>query len=229
MQLNRLTERVWIFPYEEARDRPNLGYIRGDRWSLAIDAGHSEDHITAFYRALTQAGLPLPALTILTHWHWDHTFAMHAGHGLTLACEKTGAYLRQARERISREGTGWFLALDESIRLEYPDNTPVIVKEADMLFQGSLLLDAGNCPVRVFQAPSPHTDDTTLVEVCNDRILFLGDACGGTFPTWVRDPALSRQLAEVIQSTNARTCVEGHWTPLSKEETVQDLLAPADP
>ena len=32
MKLNRLTERVWFLPFEKERDRPNLGYIRGDRW-----------------------------------------------------------------------------------------------------------------------------------------------------------------------------------------------------
>ena len=82
MKLYRLTERIWVYPYEETRDRPNLSYIRGDRWSLAVDAGHSEEHTRAFYRALEEAGLPLPALTVLTHWHWDHTFGMHAVHGL---------------------------------------------------------------------------------------------------------------------------------------------------
>ena len=64
MKLNRLTERIWVFPFEEERDRPNLGYIRGDRWSLAVDAGHSDDHVALFYRALEDAGLPLPALTV---------------------------------------------------------------------------------------------------------------------------------------------------------------------
>ena len=80
MGLERITERVWVYPYEEERDRPNLSYIRGDRWSLAVDAGHSEDHTKAFYRELEKAVLPLPELTVLTHWHWDHTFGMHAVH-----------------------------------------------------------------------------------------------------------------------------------------------------
>ena len=69
MALIRLTERIWYYPYEEARDRPNLGYIRGDRWSLAVDAGHSDAHVAEFYQALYEAGLPLPKLTVLTHWH----------------------------------------------------------------------------------------------------------------------------------------------------------------
>ena len=99
MQLNRLTERVWVYPFEEERDRPNLGYIRGDRWSLAVDAGHSAAHVRDFYGALEAAGLPLPALTVLTHWHWDHTFGMHAVHGLCLAGRRTDRYLADFRAR----------------------------------------------------------------------------------------------------------------------------------
>ena len=39
MKLVRLTERLWYYPYEFDRDRPNLGYIKGDNWSLA-DKGY---------------------------------------------------------------------------------------------------------------------------------------------------------------------------------------------
>ena len=48
MKLEQLTERIWYYPHEEERDRPNLGYIRGDRWSLAVDAGHSDVHTAEF-------------------------------------------------------------------------------------------------------------------------------------------------------------------------------------
>ena len=51
MNLNKVTDRISFYPFEKERDRPILGYIRGDKWSLAVDAGHSEahtkDHITA--------------------------------------------------------------------------------------------------------------------------------------------------------------------------------------
>ena len=67
--LKKLTDRIWYFPFEEERDRPNMGYIRGDKWSLAVDAGHSAAHTQAFYKALQENGLPLPEITVLTHWH----------------------------------------------------------------------------------------------------------------------------------------------------------------
>ena len=225
MALNRLTERIWVFPYEEDRDRPNLGYIRGDRWSLAVDAGHSAAHTAEFYRALEDAGLPLPELTVLTHWPWDHTFGMHAVHGLTLANARTDAYLRDFRERIGREGPAFFLAMHESIRREYADGRPVVVTPADMVFSGDMRLDPGACPVRIFQTEAPHTDDSTLVLAEKEKVLFLGDAAGGVFPSWEKDRGLCRKMAEAVSATGAEICLEGHWIPQTMRETLDDLLA----
>ena len=224
MGLYQLTDRIWIYPYEVERDRPNLGYIRGDDWSLAVDAGHSDAHTAAFYRALEAEGLPLPSLTVLTHWHWDHTFGMHTVHGLCLANRRTNAYLAAFRERVAREGTEAFFSLDESIRREYAGGRPVTIVPADMVFSGEMELDAGNCPVRLFQAESPHTDDSTLVHAVNEGVLFLGDSAGGTFPTWVKDPALCRKLRDAICGTGADRCVQGHWVPETLEETLADLM-----
>ncbi len=224
MELKRLTERIWYAPYEEERDRPNLIYIRGDEWSLAVDAGHSRAHTEAFYAELERAGLPLPALTVLTHWHWDHTFGMCAVHGLCLANERTDQYLRSFRARLAREGKEFFLSMDPSIRREYADGMPVTVVPADMVFRGEVLLDAGNCPVRVFQAPSPHTDDATLIEVTGEKVLLIGDAACDTFPDKVKDPVLCGELAEAINASCASICLEGHWTPESKEDTIRELF-----
>ena len=224
MNLNRLTERIWVYPYEQRRDRPNLSYIRGDRWSLAVDAGHSADHTREFYKALEEAGLPLPRLTVLTHWHWDHTFGMHAVHGLTLANERTNRHLTDFRDRLKKEGTAFFLAMHESIRREYENLKPVVVTAADLVFRGEMLLDAGNCPVRIFETEAPHTDDSTLVEIPDDRVLILGDCTGGVFPDGTMNQSLADKLAETVREISPEICLTGHWTPLSREEVVQDLL-----
>ncbi|MBQ7657215.1 MAG: MBL fold metallo-hydrolase [Clostridia bacterium] len=227
MKLNRLTDRIWFFPFEKERDRPNLSYIRGDRWSLAVDAGHSEAHTKEFYRALEEAGLPLPSLTAITHWHWDHTFGMHAVNGLCIANEKTNSYLKAFREKIEWEGVEAFFAMDECIRREYAGNQPVIITLPDLVFSGEMLLDLGNCPVRLVQAEAPHTDDSTLIHAISERVLFLGDAAGGVFPTWEKDPALYRKLADTVAAVDADICLESHWTPVTKQEMLDDLLADA--
>ena len=182
MKLERLTERIWIFPFEEERDRPILGYIRGDHWSLAVDAGHSSAHTEDYYRALQEEELPMPALTVLTHWHWDHTFGMHAVTGLTLANQKTNSALTSIRDEIDRSGREHFLSLDYKIRNEYAGNIEIVVKNADMVFSGEIILDAGNCPIRVFQAESPHTDDSTLIAVPHEKTLFWEMPLTGLFP-----------------------------------------------
>ena len=223
-KLVRLTERVWIYPYEEVRDRPNLGYIRGDRLSLAVDAGHSDAHIAEFHAALNAEGLPLPDLTVLTHWHWDHTFAMHKVHGLTLTNGHTDAHLRAFREMIQREGVEAFLSMDETIRREYSGGRPVVVTPADIVFSGGIDIDLGGCAVRAFEVESPHTDDGTFVLVPGEGVLFIGDANSGAFPTWQRDAAMAKKLADTIRALDARIVVEGHWTPTTTEDVVNDQL-----
>lgn len=224
MKLSRLTERVWVYPYEEERDRPNLGYIRGDQWSLAVDAGHSAAHTRAFYGALESAGLPLPKLTVLTHWHWDHAFGMHAVQGLCLANQRTNRCLADFRRRLAAEGNSFFFAMHETIRREYGGGEPVVVTLADLVFAGEMRLDAGHCPLRVFQAEAPHTEDSTLIAAPEEGVVFLGDADCRTFSDHTRDPALSRKLADTVREIHPDICVPGHDMPLSPEEVIRELL-----
>lgn len=225
MKLIKLSDRVWYYPYESDRDRPNLGYIKGDHWSMAVDAGHSAAHTEEFYNALREEGLPLPSLTVVTHWHWDHTFGMHAVNGLCVANVKTNQYLLDFRNKLLRDGSEFFFDIHETIRREYCDNTPVVVKPADIVFEGELLLDAGNCPIRLFQAVSPHTDDATLVQVVDEKILFLGDASCGEFPSGVKERELCEKFASIISLANVDRCLEGHWTPDTPDGIIEDIMS----
>ena len=224
LKLNGLTERIWVYHFEKERDRPNLSYIRGDRWSMAVDAGHSENHTRDFYQALEAEGLPLPALTVLTHWHWDHTLGMHAVHGLCLANSRTNQLLADFRNRLETEGTSFFFAMDETIRCEYADGQPVIVTLADLVFQGEMKVDAGNCPIRIFQAESPHTDDSTLIYVPGEKVLILGDSTSGTFPEWTMDPGLAEKMVQTIQDVNPEICLHSHLEALPAKKLIREYL-----
>ena len=94
-KLQRISKHVWIFPFDSHKDRPNLGYILGDEKALAVDAGHSSSHVEDFYDAIQSKGMPLPQFTVITHWHWDHSFGMHAVNGETLARIETSDKLAQ--------------------------------------------------------------------------------------------------------------------------------------
>ena len=191
MELKKLSQHIWYMPFEQERDRPNLGYVKGKNWSLAIDAGHSAAHTKEFYSLLEKEGLPLPSITVFTHWHWDHTFGMHAVNGLTLANEKTNRHLAEWKNKIEKNGPAEFFALH----------------------------------VKVIQSEAPHTDDSTLVYIENDKTLFVGDATGDDFFTGIKDAALSKKLADTIRLLNPQICMEGHWVPVETDDTLNDLLS----
>ena len=149
MELKKLSEHIWYMPFEEERDRPNLGYVKGDKMSLAIDAGHSESHIREFYDLLQKEGLPLPSLTVITHWHWDHTFAMHAVNGLTMANKLTNGHLLECMKKIETNGPDEFLNMYDSIQKEYEGGKEVIVVPADIVFEGDMTIDLGGCTVKL--------------------------------------------------------------------------------
>ena len=224
MELTKVTDRVWFYPFEKERDRPVLGYIKGDNFSVAVDAGHSEAHTKEFYSALERAGLSLPKITVLTHWHWDHTFGMHAVSGICIANRLTDSYLRQFRQKTDEKGVEAFLSLDECIRREYEWDKPVIITFPDIVFSDELTIDAGSCPIRLLRSSAPHTDDSTLVFAESEKVLFLGDAAGGTFPTWGKNPELCRQLAETVAGLDADVCLESHYIPQTKQEIIDDLM-----
>ena len=225
MELKKLSEHIWYMPFEEERDRPNLAYVKGSKRSLAVDAGHSESHIREFYDLLKKEGLPLPSLTVITHWHWDHTFAMHAVNGLTLANKTTNGYLLECMKKIETNGPDEFLNLYDSIRKEYEGGKEVIVVPADIVYEGDMTIDLGGCTVKLFQTQAPHTDDSTLVYVCEDQTLFVGDATCSQLPNGMKDAKLAKALADKIRQIDPKTCVEGHWQPVETEDTLSDLLA----
>ena len=120
MELKKLTDRIYYLPHEPEADRPMLAYVKGDRLSLAIDAGYSSLHVKDFYEAIEAADFRKPDFTAITHWHYDHTFGMHAIKGVSIAHKKTNEFLRSQQEKA--EDPSYIEILkneDEHFRKEY--------------------------------------------------------------------------------------------------------------
>ena len=223
MELYKLKDYIYYSDYEEERDRPSIGYILGDNFSVAIDAGHSKEHLDEFYEALKENNLPLPSLTIITHWHWDHSFAMHCINGLSIANKRTNQYLKDFIKNRSEENDYKFLHLDPSITKEYL-NQELIVVPCDIEFEKELVIDLGNTKLKLFEAVSSHTDDSTLIYLEKEKVLFFGDAMSGVFPTWIRDPKLRDEFYNTINKLDVEYCLGGHWKPFKKEELLKELF-----
>lgn len=245
-----LTPNISYLTYNEKTDRPVLGYIRGSRRSLMFDAGNSSAHVQLYLRRLNQEGLPAPDLCVISHWHWDHSFGMSAlkERGvLTIAAESTDRKLREVsawswdeaamEERLAQGKDIAFVT--EMIKEEYPDRQAIRVECADVCFSDSLTLDLGGLHCRLLLIGGPHSRDSVVCHIPEEKILFLGDSAGADLyeTLWnytpqtkgeeidslPYDPDRLRPYLRRLRAMDFETAVRGHGEPVSKTELIAEL------
>lgn len=225
MELRKLTDKVFYFPHQPQTDRPMLAYINGEKVALAIDAGNSADHVDEFYNSLKAKGLKSPDLTAITHWHWDHTFGMHHIHGLSIAHRKTNEFLRTEMAKLSDSIYADFLKDDdECLRREYADDKEITVVTSDIEFGEGLTINLGGMTAEIFHTESPHSQDTVLIYIPEERVLFLGDSiCEDFFNNGYMDYAKLNMLINVIESTDSHYLLLSHEEPMTKSDLLKYL------
>lgn len=227
MGIKKITDRIYYLPHEENVDRPMLAYLKGSRFALAIDAGYSENHVKYFYSCLEKVGLQKPDFTVITHWHYDHTFGMPYIHGASIAQEKTNIYLREQQEKASDPSYIDCLKKDDVFfEREYHNTAEVYIALSDIQFKNNLCLALGEITAEIYHTESPHSGDTVCVYVPEEKVLFLGDATSEDFfNNGYMDKYKLRKLTEMIEKTDCVYCVLSHSEPLAKEELLSYLHA----
>lgn len=225
MELKKLTDRIYYLPHEPEADRPMLAYVKGDRLSLAIDAGYSSLHVKDFYEAIEAADFRKPDFTAITHWHYDHTFGMHAIKGVSIAHKKTNEFLRSQQEKA--EDPSYIEILkneDEHFRKEYCGQKELNIVLSDFEFSDEITLNLGNVTARIFHTVSPHSEDTACIYIPEEKLLFLGDSTSEDFFNGgYMDKEKLASLIRTIDSTDCEYCVLSHCEPLKKEHLLEYL------
>ena len=218
-------------PPDHSLDRPLLGYIKGERLSVAVDAGSSPSHAGLFYDELRQSGLPLPGITVLTHSHWDHSFGLAAIHGISIANDITYKHLQDDMATPPDELFHSYISEDYSyLRKEYPSPDSISIALPDISFSGRLSIDAGGLSIELLHVISPHTDDSTLVFIPSEGVLFIGDASSGTI---LSDSDLETgghydaekldAFISELKGIGADTILHSHSEPVAAEEEISYL------
>ena len=233
MKLKKLCDGIWYLPHDPTTDRPALGYIQGDTDALMIDCGNSPAHLALFYQALEAEGLPRPSTALITHWHWDHTFAMCAFSGRTVASEPTDRQLRVMQNwawtedaMAERLRTGEDIPFcDTHIRLEYPDRSQIRVVPADTTFRDTVSFDLSELHCEARRVGGPHSDDSVVVLIPERKVLFAGDGHTGDF--YGLDGGYDREklaaYIEMLQNTDFEIYVHGHVPPVTRAEILTEL------
>lgn len=226
MEFRQLTNRVFYSMFDKSADRPVLGYVNGQKYSLMIDAGNSQKHVESFYEALSKEGLKKPDFTAVTHWHWDHTFGMYSVEGITIAHKKTNAKLAEMakwewtdvemKKRLEAKVEIEFA--DTSIRTEYPLLSEIRVVTSDLTVDESMEIDLGDVTAELHHVESPHSEDCICVLIPQEKVLFIGDAVGvDYYNNCFLDKEKLRSLITSMEGFDFDTCVLGHADPMSKQ------------
>lgn len=233
MPLQQLTPRIYQLSFSEAEDRPCLGYIRGERFSLMVDAGNSPEHVRDYQQALREAGFPLPQFTVLTHSHWDHCFGLHALQIPAIACAETRASLEmvsrlrwtpEALHENAEKGIVPRLCVPR-IQAHFPEPEKIRIALPSLIFSGSMRLDLGNCMCIFQHVTSAHARDTVIVFVPSERMVFLGDCIYQQLidDVWKEGPVKLKQLIQELEPLDFILAQPAHQGAMSKEELLNWL------
>lgn len=232
MQLVKLTPRIYYTEPEQKTDRPVLGYILGDKRAVMVDAGNSKAHYEAYQNLLEEHQLQIPEMCIITHWHWDHTFGIHALKQKSFAHVNTNRRLKEMslwewsdaamKDRL-RLGIDIPFA-DTCMRAEYEDVTSIQVIPASQEIQNEMSIDCGGITCQCLHLPSAHSDDSIVVYVPEEKILFIGDIYGDDlYQKGKRDLEKTQELYLALKELDFEIAVPGHSEPLSKEKLLSFL------
>lgn len=233
MILKELSKNVYYMQNDSHSDRPTLGYVKGDKFSIMIDTGNSPAHLELFYEGLKERGLEKPEIAVITHWHWDHTYAICAFDGQVIANKLTNKKLENMKawewteeamkERLESGEEIEFC--DEHIRIEYPDRSKIKVETADIIYDKKLSLDLGNINCDMELVGGPHEEDSSIVYIKEDKVLFVGDAdCIDFYGKKEKyDKDKLEAYINKVKEIDFETYVHGHCAPMGREETINWL------
>lgn len=247
----KVSENIFIHPYERYSDRPNIGLICGKEQSMLYDAGNSCVHVTAMQKDLSDSGISQPDYVALSHWHWDHTFGACAWDSVIVAGRDTDSYLRKMQtwqwdedSMNDRLNCGVEITFcHEMILREHSDPSLIQIRTADIVFDNRLTIDLGNVTCELIHAGGPHSEDSVICYVPSEGFVFLGDSYGkdlyglpwhfninnerdfsNTVASLPYDYNRVGSYLKILDTLDFSRCIGGHGKVMSREELYQKLL-----
>jgi glyoxylase-like metal-dependent hydrolase (beta-lactamase superfamily II) len=174
-------------PHRNDTDRPILGLVCGNKYSLVVDSGNSPNHAKEFLEEVSLLNVPPVKYLVITHYHWDHIFGIKEMNLTTIAHEKTkqeidrmknlnwdeASLAEHVKANIISENCSKF------IKEELKDIENFKVGDVDLTYIGSLEIDLGGVTCVVNSIGGSHTDDSTVIYIPEEKVMFLGDCIYG--------------------------------------------------
>ncbi|MFJ7405727.1 MULTISPECIES: MBL fold metallo-hydrolase [unclassified Lysinibacillus] len=187
--LNKISDTIYYLSNQNEKERPTLGLVCGDHSSLIIDCGNSTQHAKDFLLEIDKLNVPPVKYLVITHAHWDHFLGMNEFNDAAIIVNKQTNELLEKWRNYSFDdhslqnyvNSNQINALCmEIIQAEIPSRENFKLMSPDVIFENTLTLDLGNKVCIIDEINSTHTDDSTIIYIPDEKVIFLGDAAYGT-------------------------------------------------
>lgn len=179
--LNKLSDTIYYLSNQDDKERPTLGLVCGEQYSLIIDAGNSVQHAKDFLIEIEKLDVPPVKYVVITHGHWDHFLGTNEFDAAVIVNSRTNEIIKewesysfddyslQKNEGINELGDLFM----EIIKNDMPDRDNFKLKSPDIIFENTLTIDLGNKVCLLESIKSTHTDDSTVIYIPDEKKLFF--------------------------------------------------------
>jgi glyoxylase-like metal-dependent hydrolase (beta-lactamase superfamily II) len=218
--LNKFSDHIYYLPNQDENDRPTLGLVCGDRYSLIIDCGNSTQHAKEFLREIEKLNVPPVKYAVITHAHWDHFLGMNEFDATVIVNRQTNDRLKEWQSyQFDDDSLQTYVHTKqisakcaEIIKSEIPNRDRFKLNEPDLIFEEKVTIDLGNKVCVLETINSTHSDDATIVYIPDEKVIFLGDSVYGTTTNALfhYKQSLLMPMIKDIQKYDAEAFLLGH-------------------
>ncbi|WP_060679389.1 MBL fold metallo-hydrolase [Virgibacillus halodenitrificans] len=226
--LKQLALNVYYMPHYSETDRPALGLVCGENFSVAIDAGNSPAHAQDFLGLAEKMDISPIQYVLVTHWHWDHIFGMKIMDRTAIShhdTKKKVAYLKTLKwddaSIDARVESGEEIEFcRDMIKRELPVRDNLKLCAPEITFQNQIQLDLGGITCVMEHVGGEHAPDSSIIYIPEVKIMFLADCLYQDFYSgeWSYDLKEVQTLLAKIKKYDVEHYVLGHQSPKTYAE-----------
>lgn len=184
-ELKQLTEHCYYYDSKVTR-RPLLCCVVGDEQVLFINTGASKMHMKDMLELYDNLGKDpsLSRLGVLTDYHINHSLGLQSCTFPVVSHKITKDLLVEMQSwdfsdsLLTKKAAKNIILNSEvkGLKKEWPIRDDLDIAIPCIIYRHQLELDLGHLPVKLEHIESDHSEDTTIVYIEGDEILFVGDA-----------------------------------------------------
>jgi glyoxylase-like metal-dependent hydrolase (beta-lactamase superfamily II) len=204
----QVAEHVYAIPDDFVSLVPNVGIVVGAEATLVIDTGLGPRNGETVLEEVKRVSNNNTLYVVTTHYHPEHTLGTAGlGNDAIFIVAKI-----QQQEMANGDGIKNLFASRSALTAELLQG--VEYPQADILFEGEIVLDLGGLTARIFQSGPLHTQGDTLVFIEEEAVLFSGDVVMlGVFPSLdANNGSITRwlQFLDQLETLNPDVIVGAH-------------------